>query len=188
MLHFLVEPWPWYIGGPLLGLMVPILLFFGNRHFGISSSFRHICAAVLPKRRPEYFNYRWKDGAWNLFLIAGTIVGGIIAALFLGGTNTPNLSGKAQSMFVSWGIGNAAGLMPSAIYGLGHLFTLKSILMVCGGGFLIGFGARYANGCTAGHAIMGLSLLDFGSLVAVLGFFVGGLLVSNLLVPLVIGL
>lgn len=188
MLHFLSDPWPWYVGGPLLGLMVPILLFVGNRHFGISSSFRHICAAILPKRRPEYFNYRWKDNAWNLFLIAGTVVGGVVAALFLGGTHTPDLSGKAQSMFASWGIGRAAGLMPAAVYGVGHFFTLKSLLIIGGGGFLIGFGARYGNGCTAGHAIMGLSLLDFGSLVAVVGFFVGGLLVSNLLVPLVIGL
>lgn len=188
MLHLLTEPWPWYVGGPLLGLMVPILLLLANKHFGISSSFRHICAVMLPKRRPEYFRYRWQDSSWNLLLIAGTVVGGVVAAVFLNGTQTPDVSSKAQSMFASWGIGRAGGLMPAALYGLGQIFTLKSLLMVGGGGFLIGFGARYANGCTAGHAIMGLSLLDAGSLVAVIGFFAGGLLVSNLLVPLVVGM
>lgn len=187
MLHLLLQPWPWYVGGPLLGLMVPILLFVGNRHFGISSSFRHFCAALLPNRRPEYFRYHWQDSAWNLFLIAGTVIGGVVAALLLGGTRTPDLSAGARSMFASWGIGSVSGLMPAALYGLGGILTLKSLLVVGGGGFLIGFGARYADGCTAGHAIMGLSLLDFGSLVAVIGFFLGGLMVSNLVVPLLFG-
>ena len=188
MLHFLSQPWPWYVGGPLLGLMVPILLLLANRHFGVSSSFRHICAALLPTKRPEYFRYRWRESAWSLFLVAGVVVGGVIAALFLHGTRTPSISSGAREMFAAWGIGTVSGLMPAALYGLVSIFTLKALLVVGGGGFLVGFGARYANGCTAGHAIMGLSLLDSGSLVAVVGFFVGGLLVSNLVVPLVVGL
>jgi uncharacterized membrane protein YedE/YeeE len=52
------------------------------------------------------------------------------------------------------------------------------------GGFLVGFGTRYAGGCTSGHAISGLSNLQFASLIATIGFFAGGLIATHLLYPL----
>jgi uncharacterized protein len=187
MLHFLLEPWPWYVSGPLLGLMVPILLFVGNKHFGISGSLRHICAAISPAK-PEYLRYHWRDDAWNLVLVAGTIVGAIVAAVFLNGTAPPPVSGASQKMFASWGIPQITGLVPAAVYGVSNILTPRSLVALGFGGFLVGFGTRYANGCTSGHAIMGLSLLSVGSLVAVIGFFVGGLVVSNLVVPAILAL
>lgn len=187
MVHFLLEPWPWYVAGPLLGLMVPILLFVGNRQFGISSSFRHICAAVLPLKA-EYFRYRWRDESWNLFLVAGSIAGAAIAALFLAGTAPPPVSPAARQLFASWGIASVAGLVPAALYSVAGLVSLKGLLALGAGGFLVGFGTRYANGCTAGHSIMGLSLLSPASLLATIGFFAGGLVVSNLVVPALLAL
>ena len=187
MIEFLSQDWPWYVSGPLLGLMVPLLLLIGNKQFGISSTLQHICAVSF-KPRAEYFQYDVKSKAWSLNLAAGVVIGAAIAAIFLDGTDAPQLSSAAAELFASWGIAEVTGLVPPEIYAVENLVSLPSVLALLFGGFLVGFGARYANGCTSGHAIMGLSLLNLGSLVAVLGFFVGGVLVSNLVVPLVMGL
>ena len=79
MLNFLAKPWPWYIAGPLIGIMVPLLLLIGNKAFGISSNFRHICAMCIPSKIP-YFNYDWKkEGKWQLIMLLGIIIGGALA-------------------------------------------------------------------------------------------------------------
>lgn len=187
MIEFLQEPWPWYVSGPLLGLMVPILLLIGNKQFGISSSFRHICAATI-KPNAEYFRYQWRSKAWNLYLVAGTIVGAAIAALFLDGTEAPPVSQGAATMFAAWGLESVDGLLPATLYSVTELASAQSLIALIAGGFLVGFGTRYADGCTSGHAIMGLSLLNVGSLVAVAGFFAGGLIVSHFVVPPLLGL
>lgn len=182
MMAFLSGHWPWYITGPVIGLFVPLLLFVGNKQFGVSSSFRHICAATI-KPPTEYFKYNWKEQAWNLFLVAGIVIGGAIAVLFLHGNQAPAVTGRAEQMFATWGITNVASLEPAHIFSLAALANPRNILLLAGGGFLIGFGTRYANGCTSGHSIMGLSLLNFGSLVASACFFVGGIIVSNFVIP-----
>ena len=185
-MEFLTEPWPWYVSGPLLGLMVPILFFIGNKHFGVSSSFRHICSAVL-KPKADYFRYDWKASAWNLIMLAGTVIGAAVAVLFLNGGEAPAVTAEARKLFAEWSILRLDGLMPEVIFAPENLFSLPALLVLVLGGFLIGFGTRYAGGCTAGHAIMGLSLLNLGSLVAVIGFFAGGLLVAWFVVPWVVG-
>ena len=188
MIDWLSKPWPWYIGGPLLGLMVPLLLFIGNKQFGISSSFRHLCAAVLPRTKTEYFRYDWKKSLWSLVVVAGMIVGAAIAVLFLDGDQAPELSVKARTMFVSWGLTDFSRLQPAQIFAFASISDFSNLILLVGGGFLVGFGTRYANGCTSGHAIMGLSLLNLGSLVATIGFFAGGVLFSNTIVPLILSI
>lgn len=183
VIEWLSQPWPWYISGPLLGLMVPILLLSSNKHFGISSSFRHVCAAAIPKLRASYFKYEWKNEAWNLVMVLGMIVGAAIAVLVLGGNQMPAISSEARRMFASWGITELSSLQPVQIFSFGALGEPRHLVMLLGGGFLVGFGTRYGGGCTSGHAIMGLSLLSLGSLIATISFFIGGLLVSNLVLP-----
>ena len=187
MIEFLSQSWPWYVTGPLLGLMVPLLLVLGNKEFGISSSLRHICAAALPSKA-EYFRYDWRDGAWNLVLVGGLVVGAVIATVWLDGGSAPAISDGARELFSAWGIESVTELQPREVFALENIMTPTALVSLVLGGFLVGFGARYANGCTSGHAIMGLSLLNLGSLVAVIGFFIGGLLVSHLVVPLVLAL
>lgn len=182
MLSFITEPWPWYISGPLLGLMVPILLLTSNKAFGVSSSFRHICAAVLPFK-PKYLKYEWKKSIWSLVMMLGVVCGAVIAVLFLDGNETPKLSSAAVKMFTSWGV-TINSLQPAEVFAVSSILTLPALVSLIVGGFLIGFGTRYANGCTSGHAIMGLSLLNPGSLAATISFFAGGILVSNFIVPL----
>ncbi len=188
MLALIREPWPWYVGGPLLGLVVPLLLFVGNKHFGVSSSFRHICAAAIPRLKAEYFRYEWKNSLWSIVLVAGVIAGAAIAVLFLDGDSPPQISAAARRMFLSWGLTDITRLQPTQVFALNSMFRPENLILLAGGGFLVGFGTRYANGCTSGHAIMGLSLLNVGSLVATVSFFAGGALVSNLLVPPILGI
>ncbi|MFP4431079.1 MAG: YeeE/YedE family protein [Spirochaetota bacterium] len=188
IIELLRQPWPWYASGPLLGLMVPILLLSSNKHFGVSSSFRHICAAALPKARLSYLRYDWKEESWSLAMVVGVVAGAAMAVLILGGNRMPGISDEARRMFASWGISEFSSLQPTEIFSLESLADPRYLIMLLGGGFLVGFGTRYGNGCTSGHAIMGLSLLSFGSLVATVSFFAGGLLVSNYLVPLIMAL
>ena len=188
MVDAITGPWPWYVSGPLLGLMVPLLLVLGNKEFGISSTLRQVCAAVLPVRAPYVSQYAWREHAWNLTMALGVIVGAAIAVVFLGGDRAPEVSLAAQALFRSWGLAPAAALQPAEIYGYPGVLSVRALVSLILGGFLVGFGTRYANGCTSGHAIMGLSMLNVGSLVATIGFFAGGVIVSNLVVPWVLSL
>ncbi|MFW5685984.1 MAG: YeeE/YedE family protein, partial [Spirochaetota bacterium] len=171
MWEAITGPWPWYVSGPLLGLMVPILLVLGNKNFGISSTLRHACAAVLPVKSEYFRGYDWRSHAWNLVLALGVIVGATIAVLVLDGDRAPEVSPAAIELFSRWEVAPPRGLQPPEIFSIEGAFSLRSLVSLVVGGFLVGFGTRYANGCTSGHAIMGLSLLNVGSLVATLGFF-----------------
>lgn len=184
MLDVLSQPWPWYIAGPLIGLMVPALYIFSGKAFGISSSLRHACAAILPSKA-EYFNYNWRQkGLWNLILALGIVIGGFIGTSMLTNPNPINLSDATIADLSALGITNFNGLVPAEIFNWQNLMTPVGFLMLVLGGFLVGFGARYAGGCTSGHAITGLSNFQKASLFATLGFFIGGLLVTHFLYPI----
>lgn len=178
------EPWPWYIAGPLIGLFIPLLLIIGNKSFGISSSFKHICAACLPVKKIEFFNYDWKAQSWNIFLVFGVLLGALITGLLIDLNYEIAISEETKNSLSMIGLSDYNGLIPSELFNWNNL-SLKSLMLLIGGGFLVGFGTRYANGCTSGHAIMGLSLLSFGSLIAVIGFFIGGLIMTHVLFPLI---
>lgn len=186
MIERLSEPWPWYVAGPLIGLMTPLLLLLGGRQFGISANLRHLCAAALPKK-PAFFQYDWwKAGAWNLTFALGIVLGGWIASAWLGGGGEVILAPETISALADLGMARPNGLVPEELFSLGNLTTLPSLIMLMGGGFLVGFGARYAGGCTSGHAISGLASRQLPSLIAVLGFFAGGLLATHFLLPWVL--
>jgi uncharacterized protein len=182
MIEIISGQWPWYVSGPLLGFMVPLLLWLGNKQFGISSTLRHICAACIPGKT-KFFNYNWKNESWSLFLAGGTLAGGTVAAFYLNGLNTPEISSATAEMMTEWGVPVVEGIAPELFTDFSAIKSVSGWLMLIIGGFLIGFGTRWANGCTSGHAIMGLSMLNPGSLVAVIGFFIGGLAISHFLLP-----
>ncbi|MFN0290421.1 YeeE/YedE family protein [Pedobacter helvus] len=187
MLDFLKQPWPWYIAGPLIGLTVPALLILGNKSFGISSSLRHICAACLPANIP-FFKYDWKKEAWNLFFVFGILLGGAIAIHFLSNPNPIEVNPKLATELAAYGITDYNNLIPQDIMNWPALLTLKGFLLMVVGGFLVGFGTRYAGGCTSGHAIMGLSNLQWPSLVATICFMIGGFIMANLILPHILAL
>ncbi|CAG5070567.1 hypothetical protein DYBT9623_03113 [Dyadobacter sp. CECT 9623] len=187
LLETLRQPWPWYVAGPLIGLTVPILLLFGNKSFGISSSLRHICAAVIPANI-SFFKYNWRKESWNLFFVAGIALGGFLGTYLLGNPDQIVVSEHTQTTLASFGITDFSGLMPAEIFGTAQIFSLKGLIFLVFGGFLVGFGTRYAGGCTSGHAIMGLSNLQWPSLVATVSFMAGGFLCTHLILPFLLQL
>ncbi len=183
MLELLSEPWPWYVAGPLIGLMVPLLLWAGGE-FGVSENLRHICAALLPTRN-DFFRYDWKaTGLWNLTLALGIVLGGAVAGTVLASPDAIVLSDATTADLAVMGMTTFEGLAPAQVFSWEGLATVPGFVMIVIGGFLVGFGARYAGGCTSGHAISGLANLQLPSLLAVLGFFAGGLLATWVILPL----
>ena len=183
-IEWISQPWPWYVAGPMIGLTVPALLILGNKAFGISSSLRHLCAACVPAGIP-FFTYDWKKEIWNLLFVLGTAIGGFIAMSFLANPDTIVISEATQADLKALGLTNFSDLMPVEIFNWDTVFTGKGILFFVIGGFLVGFGTRYAGGCTSGHAIMGISSLQWPSLVATIFFMLGGFFMTHvLLAPL----
>lgn len=181
------QPWPWWVAGPLIGLMVPLLLIVGNKSFGVSSSLRHVCAACMPANIP-FFKYDWKREAWNLFLVTGIFLGGIIAARFLANPSPVQINAKLASELSGYGITDYSGLVPAQLFNWPALLSVKGFVMMVLGGFMVGFGTRWAGGCTSGHSIMGLSALQWPSLVATCSFMAGGFIMANLLLPFILSL
>lgn len=182
MLELIKQPWPWYVAGPLIGLTVPALLLLGNKHFGISSSLRHICAACIPANIP-FFKYNWKKEAWNLFFVLGILVGGFVAVNFLADPNPVVIAQATVQDLKAMDVSVDGALMPESIFSFENLFTAQGMIFMVVGGFLVGFGTRYAGGCTSGHSIMGLSTLQWPSLVATCCFMAGGFLMTHLIFP-----
>lgn len=184
MVELLSRPWPWWVAGPLIGLVVPLLLWAGGE-FGVSSNLRHICAAALPTRN-SFFAYDWRSkGLWNLTFALGVIIGGFVAGTFLASPDpVVAVSAATTSDLQALGLTDFQGLAPPEVFSWAGLATVPGFVMLVIGGLLVGFGARYAGGCTSGHAISGLANLQLPSLVAVIGFFVGGLVATHFLLPL----
>ena len=159
-MEWILQPWPWYITGPLIGLMVPALLLFAGKNFGISSTFRDIGAICSPRTRISYLQYDWRQKLWRIVLVIGVIIGGYLGNHLLSTEPVP--------------------FLPEAYY------SWRGILLLGIGGIFVGFGTRYADGCTSGHSIMGLSSLQWPSLVATVSFFIGGLIMTWIVYPLLI--
>jgi uncharacterized membrane protein YedE/YeeE len=184
-IEWLRQPWPWYVAGPLIGLSVPLLLIIGNKSLGVSSSLRHICAACLPAGIP-FFTYDWKKEAWNLFFVAGIAIGGWVAITILKNPSQVKIDPALVGELKGYGLQDFDGLLPASLFSWPALLTVRGLLMMVLGGFLVGFGTRYAGGCTSGHAIMGLSTLQWPSLVATICFMAGGFLMANLILPFIL--
>jgi uncharacterized protein len=187
MIEVLKQPWPWYVAGAIIGLIVPALLLLGNKHFGISANLRHACAACFPAN-VIFFKYDWKKEVWNLFFVAGILIGGFLTAQYLSNPNAIEVVPALVAELKDYGINDTSGLLPSELFSWESLLSLRGLVMLVGGGFLVGFGARYAGGCTSGHSIMGLSDLQVPSLIATISFMIGGFIMANLFLPFLLRL
>jgi uncharacterized protein len=184
-MNILFEPWPWYVAGPIIGLTVPVLLLMGNKALGISSTLRQICAACVPAKI-SFLDYDWKKDSWNLYFAAGILIGGFIGGYLLSDPHATGISQSTTAWLKSFGLEDPKGLMPEELFNWNTLLTLKGFLLIVIGGFMVGFGTRYAGGCTSGHGILGLSALQWPSLLATASFFIGGILFNRFVLPYVL--
>lgn len=188
MIEFISQPWPWYVAGPVIALVMFGLIYFGNS-FGMSANFRNLCSIMGAGKSCDFFDFDWKKQMWNLVFVVGTILGGVIASQFLMDSGNVAISEATISELTALGVENPGqGMMPESIFNFESLLTAKGLIMIVLGGFLVGFGTRYAGGCTSGHAISGLSDLQPASLLAVIGFFAGGLAMTWLILPSILTL
>jgi|TARA_B110000240_G_C13504877_1_gene455687 uncharacterized membrane protein YedE/YeeE len=185
-MELIFNPWPWYIAGPIISFVMLFLILFGKT-FGMSSNLRTICSIAGAGKYSDFFKFDWKLQIWNLVVILGAIIGGYIAHNFMTIDQSIELNTKTIENLKSLGIENAgSSFMPDQLFGIHVLSSWKGWLFLVLGGMLIGFGTRYAGGCTSGHAISGLSNLQLPSLIAVIGFFVGGLAMTHFLLPAIL--
>jgi len=188
IIDFISQPWPWWVAGPMIATIMFILLYFG-REFGISANFRVMCAADGADQFADFFKFDWQSQGWNLMVALGSMFGGYLAAHYFVGDQGmyAHISTATVESLNQLGVAVEEGKVPliPEFYQWEYLFTLKGILVIVVGGFLVGFGARYAGGCTSGHAISGMSALQLSSLIAVIGFFLGGLTMTYLIFPLI---
>lgn len=186
-MDWIYNPLPWYVAGPLIALCMFFLLFMGKQ-FGMSSNLRTLCSVGGAGRLNSFFKFDWKKERWNLTVVLGTIIGGFLASNYLSNNTVKINPETAHELSQDYGIESAnEAYLPHELFAKENLknpFTVGILLL---GGFLVGFGARYAGGCTSGHAISGLSNLQIPSLIAVVGFFIGGLIMVYLLYPLILG-
>ena len=184
-MEIIYNTWPWYVAGPLIALIMFLLLKMGKK-FGMSSNLRTLCTIGGAGRFSDFFKFDWKASKWNLWIVAGVITGGFIAFNFLT-PNAPQIHNDVVVQLQELGINSTNNaFLPTKLFSLDSLLTLKGFAILLIGGFLVGFGARYAGGCTSGHAISGLSNFQLPSLIAVIGFFVGGLIVNHFILPILL--
>ena len=184
-MEYILNPWPWYISGPLITIVMAFLLYFGKT-FGMSSNLRTLCAIGGAAKFSDFFNFKWKDQLWNLNVVLGAIIGGFIAVHLLSNDSGTDLNPTTVTELQNMGFKNpGATLVPNEIFSLDVITSPKALILLVVGGLLVGFGTRYAGGCTSGHAIAGLSSLQKPSLIAVIGFFIGGLIMANFVLPLI---
>ena len=185
MLEFIQQPWPWYVIGPLIALTMYLLIYFG-KEFGVSASLRAGCSALGAGKSVKFFDFDWKGQTWNFMFVLGTMIGGLVSMYFLEADQTVDLADSTVVALQDMGFENVGETFePNQIFSQ-EFFGWKTILYLFIGGTLIGFGARYAGGCTSGHAISGLSNLQIPSLIAVIGFFIGGLIMVYLIMPFIL--
>ena len=183
-MEFITHTWHWSVAGFLIALVMLLLNYFG-KVFGMSSNLRSFCSMTGVGSKVPFFDWDWKSQRWNLVVVFGAMIGGFVAVHFLSDASNVALNPKTIEQLSAMGIDSPDGkLLPDSMFGNQIFQSPKMIFILIIGGVLIGFGSRYAGGCTSGHAISGMSNLQLPSLKAVIGFFIGGLIMSHLILPL----
>ena len=184
-MDFILQPWAWYVGGPLIAISLLLYFYFG-KNFGASTNFETLCTMAGAGKVSDYFKKNWKDRDFALLFVVGLIIGGFISSIYLIPNQTIDLNPKTVQELTDLGFSNIGSqYFPEEIFGEDVLFSLKGFLILLISGILVGFGTRYAGGCTSGHAITGLSSLQLPSLLAVIGFFIGGIIATWFIIPII---
>lgn len=185
--EFISQPWPWYVAGPLIGLVLVLLQWIDNKPLAASSSYRHMCAVIFPAKIP-FLKYNWKAETWNLVFVAGIFTGGSLATTILNHPSNIAISNETVQQLHSIGLKDTDGFAPLQLFSFAALQTIPGVIVMVFGGFLIGFGSRYAGGCVSGHSMTGISDLQWTSMLATASIFAGGIFTTYILLPLILKL
>ena len=90
-MEYILNPWPWYISGPLITFIMALLLYFGKT-FGMSSNLRTMCTIAGAGKFSDFFKLNWKEQSWNLVVVLGAILGGFIATHYLSNDSITDLN------------------------------------------------------------------------------------------------
>lgn len=184
-MNWIYDPWPWYVSGPMIALIMFLLIMVG-KNFGMSSNLRTMCTICGAGNKADFFRFDWKAQRWNLIVVLGAIIGGFIGSELLSNNPTVAINPDTIGDLKTLGFESAgSAYLPTEMFSLSAMSDIKNIVLLVIGGLLVGFGTRYAGGCTSGHAISGLSNLQIPSLIAVIGFFIGGLVMIHFIFPLI---
>ena len=184
MIEFIMQPWSWWVSGIVISLVMFSLLYFG-RSFGFSANLRTLCSVAGAGKVVRFFDFEWRSQIWNLVFLVGAVIGGFIAANFMSNGEPPIISEQTIQDLSVLGFSSPEAMQPEELLSWEAALSLKGFLLLAIGGLLVGFGARYAGGCTSGHAISGISDLQIPSIIAVIGFFIGGLTMTYLVFPVI---
>ncbi len=159
--YLFVRPWPFWVGGLIIGLLVPLLYYVYNTALGVSTGYGNLAKIIFPSHHLKWFQSKFQETfSWRVYFIIGIIIGGFLSARLAG---RPLLIPEMGQFTLS----------------LGWPFLLNALYFSVGG-FLLGLGARIAGGCTSGHSIHGISNLHLSSIMATILFLVGGIVAANL--------
>lgn len=184
-MEWIYDPWPWYVAGPIIAITMVLLILFG-KSFGVSSNLRAVCSALGAGKFSEFFKFDWKHQTWNLVFVLGAVLGGFISKHFLIKDFSVDLNPATIQQLELMGFQQfEQGFLPELIFGIDALDSWQTWVFLLLGGILVGFGTRYAGGCTSGHAISGLSNLQIPSFIAVIGFFIGGIIMTHFILPII---
>lgn len=185
-MDFISQPWHWAVSGAAISGILFLMTWMGKQ-FGVSSTFKNLCTLAGAGKKHAFFDENLKDSYWRFAFVLGAFGGGFIASHFLSSSEAVAISASTiQHLQQDWGFAypQGHGFLPVDFF---NISNPAGILLAIVGGFLVGFGSRYGNGCTSGHAITGLSHLQLPSLLTVIGFFIGGLLMTWGIMPLIFG-
>lgn len=189
LIQFISQPWHWAVSGAAIALVLALMTWMG-RSFGVSTTFKAFCSAAGGGKVSDFFKMDLKEEFWRIAFVIGGVIGGYIATHFLQSPEPVAISPETVDYLATIGINypeadaKGIGFVPTSLF---NFESLSGILMAVGGGFLVGFGARYGDGCTSGHAISGLAHLQLPSLITVIGFFIGGLAMTHFIFPFLVG-
>jgi len=184
MTTILTHAWSWWFSGIVIGFIMLYLLYFGGS-FGFSANLRTICSMSGAGKNVKFFDFNWKSQIWNLIFLIGGLTGGFISSHYMYDGKTANISQNTIHDLQKLGFSAPDEIQPKELFSREAVFSLKGFFLLAVGGLMVGFGARYAGGCTSGHAISGISDLQIPSIIAVVGFFIGGLIMTHILFPVI---
>ncbi len=167
------QQWSPYIVGAGIGILSWLAFVLSDHPLGCSTSFaraggmlENLLRGGKAQDRP-YFEKFAPEVTWDVMLVLGIFIGAFISA-------------KSSGQFVfRW--------VPSQWQAAFGSSVFVRWLGALAGGIIMGFGARWAGGCTSGHGISGTLQLSVSSWVAVICFFVGGILTAMIIFKLIAG-